>query len=63
MPLNRYQYLTKNGKKYPIHKHVMIEHLGRELEPTEHVYHIDGDQTNNSIENLVVIRKKSWKPK
>lgn len=62
MPKNKYQYKTINGRKLPIHKHVMIEHLGRDLEPEEHVYHIDGDQNNNEIDNLIVIRKKSWKP-
>jgi len=39
----------------------MEEHLGRLLEPGEHVYHLDGDSKNNCIDNLVVIKKRSWK--
>ena len=37
---------------------VMEDHLGRNLEPDEHVYHINGDSRDNRIENLVVIKKK-----
>ncbi len=29
--------------------------LGRHLEPWEHVHHIDGDKTNDVIENLAVM--------
>lgn len=59
MSCNRYQHMTLNGKKQPIHRHVMEEHLGRTLATNEHVYHIDGDPSNNYIENLVVIVKKN----
>jgi hypothetical protein len=56
---NKYIYKTINGKKWPLHKHIMEEHLlateGRTLEPNEHVYHKDGDSKNNEIGNLVVI--------
>lgn len=31
---------------------IMTEHLGRPLEKGEVVHHIDGDKTNNSIDNL-----------
>ena len=45
------------GKKFTIHRLVMEEKLGRPLEPNEHVYHVNGDSKDNSVENLVVIVK------
>lgn len=35
----------------------MEDHLGRSLEPWEHVYHMNGDSSDNRIENLVLIKK------
>lgn len=34
------------------HRMVMAEYLGRPLEPSETVHHIDGDKMNNHIDNL-----------
>ncbi len=34
----------------------MRRYLGRFLEPYEHVHHKDGDFTNNSLDNLEVLR-------
>ncbi len=55
---NTYPYQTINGMKKRVHRHVMEEYLGRELEFNEHVYHINGDPRDNNVENLIVIKKK-----
>ncbi len=60
MSNNKYAYKVINGLKKRIHRHVMEEHLGRELGCNEHVYHLDGDPKNNQISNLVIIVKKSY---
>lgn len=43
---------TMTSKSYP--RILMEENLGRPLEPNEDVHHIDGDKTNNSIDNLEI---------
>jgi len=61
MSKNKYSYKAINGIKKRIHRYRMEEHLGRLLEPNEHVYHINGDSMDNRIENLIVITKKNIK--
>jgi hypothetical protein len=34
------------------HRYVMAKYLGRPLLPSETVHHIDGDRTNNALDNL-----------
>jgi len=41
------------------HRHVMEQHIGRYLEKSEKVHHIDGDITNNDISNLVLCESNS----
>lgn len=36
-------------------RHLMEQHLGRELESWEHVDHIDEDKTNDDISNLQIL--------
>lgn len=36
----------------------MEEHLGRELLPNEHIYHVNGDSQDNNLQNLIIIKKK-----
>lgn len=57
MSKKNYPHKTINGIKKRLHRHVMEEHLGRILEPHEHVYHLNGDPRDSRIENLVVIKK------
>jgi hypothetical protein len=37
----------------------MEKHLGRKLKKKEVVHHIDGDVTNNNIDNLLLLRSTS----
>ncbi len=60
MSKNVYPHRTVNGVKKRLHRHIMEEHLGRPLESNEHVYHLNGDPKDNSLENLVVIKKNSY---
>jgi len=43
-------YLVKNGNR--VHRKIMEEYLGRKLDKSEHVHHINRDKTDNRIENL-----------
>jgi hypothetical protein len=51
-------YMVKSFDSKPMqyqHRHVMEQHLGRKLHTKEHVHHLNGDRTDNRIENLEVI--------
>lgn len=48
-------YSATSGSKKRYHRHVMENHLGRELRADEHVHHKDGNKKNNDISNLEVL--------
>lgn len=50
-----YLRYTKGRKR--VHRVVMEQHLGRELEAHEEVHHKDGDKRNNNIKNLELLTK------
>lgn len=49
-----------NGKRIFIdeHRFVMEKHIGRKLNKNEIVHHIDGNKSNNNINNLQIMSKK-----
>lgn len=50
-----YLDVTIANKKRYVHRLVMEEYLGRPLRKDEHVHHINGDKTDNRIENLEIL--------
>jgi hypothetical protein len=51
-PSSPYRDMWGKGRYIPEHRLVMAEHLGRSLYPYEHVHHINGNKSDNRIENL-----------
>lgn len=49
---------TPDGRSIQESRYLMEQKLGRRLETTEHVHHIDGNPRNNSTDNLVVLNAK-----
>ena len=45
-------FWLSDGTSIKVHRAVMERHIGRKLTKDEHIHHIDGDRTNNSLSNL-----------
>lgn len=50
-----YIWIWVNDQKVLEHRFVMEQYLGRELARTEHIHHINGNQTDNRVENLQLV--------
>lgn len=53
--MNKYKSLRINGIKYDEHRIIIENYLGRKLNRNEVVHHINGDKSDNRIENLKVM--------
>jgi transposase len=60
-----YRLIRRDNHYVKEHRCVMEQKLGRKLDPSEKVHHIDGDRLNNDISNLELLSnvehtKKHW---
>ena len=53
----KYKTVFINGKQIREHRYVMEKHLGRKLDSSEIVHHINGDGLNNDICNLEIMSR------
>lgn len=48
---------TDEGKYVGEHRLIMQGHIGRQLDSSEHVHHINGNRSDNRIKNLVLLSR------
>ncbi len=53
-----YILVEENGERQLEHRKVMEIELRRRLRSDEHVHHLDGNKSNNSINNLIVLSRQ-----
>lgn len=54
-----YKLIRVNGKRLDLHRHIMQQHIGRDLLPHEIVHHKNHDKNDNRIENLEIMDRSS----
>ena len=57
-PVPKYKTIRYQGKKLLLHRHIMQQSLGRNLQRWEHVHHINHDTFDNRLENLKVLSNR-----
>lgn len=55
---NPYKKINVKGKTIYVHRLIAAQVLGRELLPGESVHHLNGDKTDNAINNLAVFSSR-----
>lgn len=58
-PDSPYYSMSHNKGFVQEHRLIMAQHLGRCLEQTEHIHHINGIKNDNRIENLIILNSKT----
>lgn len=54
----RWAINCRDGSRFYFYRAVMSAHLGRLLAPEELVHHIDGDRTNDVLDNLEITTRQ-----